>query len=63
MRGEQHRFNGDARVLYQLAVRTPVPDTDAERLFHEKIMSVADARERKGTASGSSPEALGLLRL
>ena len=41
------RFNGDAEVLHRTAVRTPLPDEDAERLFHENMMRVADARERK----------------
>ncbi|RDI72500.1 hypothetical protein [Halopelagius longus] len=45
MQGE--RFNGDARVLHRRAVRTPLPDEDAERLFHENMMRVADAQERK----------------
>ncbi|MFC7130999.1 hypothetical protein [Haloferax chudinovii] len=46
---EQQRvtFNGDTRVLYRQAVRTPLPDEDAERLFHENMMNVADAQERK----------------
>ena len=43
----QHRFNGDARVLHRQAVRTPLPDEEAERVFHENMMNVADARERK----------------
>lgn len=40
-------FNGDTRVLYRQAVRTPLPDEDAERLFHENMMNIADAQERK----------------
>ena len=45
---EQHpRFHGDAGVLYGNAVRTPLPDEDAERLFHENMRTVADAMERK----------------
>lgn len=46
--GSEHCFNGDAGVLHQRAVRTPLPDEDAERLFHENMLTVADARERKG---------------
>lgn len=41
------RFNGDAGVLHRNAVRTPLPDADAERLFYENMTAVADARERK----------------
>lgn len=40
-------FNGDTRVLYRQAVRTPLPNEDAERLFHENMMNIADAQERK----------------
>ncbi|WP_458208885.1 hypothetical protein [Haladaptatus sp. NG-SE-30] len=47
MRGEQYQFNGDAGILHQQAVRTPLPDKETERVFHENMMSVADARERK----------------
>jgi len=43
----RQRFNGDASVLHHRAVRTPLPDADAERLFHENMMAVADGRERK----------------
>ncbi|WP_193788077.1 hypothetical protein [Haloferax elongans] len=48
-RGERHRsrFNGDTRVLYRQAVRTPLPDIDAERMFYENMMNVADAQEQK----------------
>ncbi|MFC7096834.1 hypothetical protein [Halobaculum marinum] len=48
-RGEEQsrQFNGDTRVLYHRAVRTPLPNTDAERLFYENMMNVADAQERK----------------
>nr|WP_254268968.1 hypothetical protein [Halorussus aquaticus] len=44
---QQHRFNGDARVLHRRAVRTPLPDEEAERVFHENMTNVADACERK----------------
>ena len=47
MKGPQDRFNGDARVLHQRAVRTPLPNEEAERVFHENMMNVAAARERK----------------
>ncbi|MBZ6495607.1 hypothetical protein [Natrinema longum] len=47
MDGTQTRFNGDTRVLHQRAVRIPLPDMDAERVFHENMMTVAAARERK----------------
>ncbi|WP_246999524.1 hypothetical protein [Halosolutus gelatinilyticus] len=47
MGGTQDRFNGDTRVLHQRAVRTPLPDAEAERLFHENMMTIADAQERK----------------
>lgn len=44
---ERQRFNGDASVLHHNAVRTPLPDADAERLFHENMLAVAEGRERK----------------
>lgn len=47
MGGQRDRFNGDAEVLHGRAIRTPLPTTDAERVFHENMMAVADARERK----------------
>ncbi|WP_339104002.1 hypothetical protein [Haloterrigena salinisoli] len=47
MEGQQERFNGDARVLHQRAVRIPLPDLEAERLFHENMMTIAEAQERK----------------
>ncbi|WP_458204550.1 hypothetical protein [Haladaptatus sp. NG-SE-30] len=47
MREQGLRFHGDAGILHQQAVRTPLPDKDAERLFHKNMMTVADARERK----------------
>ena len=45
--GQQQRFNGDAGVLHRRAVRTPLPDEEAERVFHENMLTEADARERK----------------
>ncbi|MDS0475810.1 hypothetical protein [Natrinema sp. 1APR25-10V2] len=47
MDGRQDRFTGDTEVLHQRAVRIPLPDAEAERVFHENMMTVADARERK----------------
>lgn len=47
MKTKGERFNGDARVLHRRAVRVPLPDEDAERLFHENVMRVADSQERK----------------
>lgn len=47
MSGGQLQFNGDPEVLHQNAVRTPLPDAEAERMFHESMLAVADARERK----------------
>lgn len=47
MTSQGSRFDGDADVLCHRAVRTPLPDEDAERVFHENMMGVADARERK----------------
>lgn len=47
MRSQRDRFGGDAGVLSNRAVRTPLPDESAERLFHENMTGVADARERK----------------
>ncbi len=44
---EWQRFHGDASVLHRNAVRTPLPDADAERLFHENMMAVAEGMERK----------------
>jgi hypothetical protein len=49
MEPRRDRFNGDARVLHQRAVRTPLPDVDAERAFHRNMTTVADARERRAT--------------
>jgi len=47
MSGRQGRFNGDTRLLHQRAVRIPLPDREAERLFHENMTTIADALERK----------------
>ncbi|WP_440765458.1 hypothetical protein [Natronorubrum sp. DTA7] len=47
MAGQQERFNGDTRLLHQRAVRIPLPDVDAERVFHENVMTIAAAKERK----------------
>ncbi|KAB1196497.1 MULTISPECIES: hypothetical protein [Haloferax] len=47
MSGDREQFNGDASVLYQTAVRTPLPTPDDERVFHENMMNVADAREQR----------------
>lgn len=47
MAGQRERFNGDTRLLHQRAVRIPLPDVDAERVFHENMMTVAEAVERK----------------
>ncbi|WP_410766619.1 hypothetical protein [Haloferax sp. DFSO60] len=46
--GEHSRkFNGDTKVLYRQAVKTPLPNEDAERVFHENMMGVADAQVKK----------------
>jgi len=37
----------DQSVLRRRALRIPLPDVDAERLFYENMRRVADARERK----------------
>ncbi|GAB3664750.1 hypothetical protein [Halopiger thermotolerans] len=47
MSGTHRRFNAETRVLHQRAVRTPLPDLEAERTFHDHMMAVADARERR----------------
>ncbi|WP_254761434.1 hypothetical protein [Natrinema marinum] len=47
MDGMQDRFTGATSVLHQRAVRVPLPDREAERVFHENMLTVADARERK----------------
>ncbi|WP_411963196.1 hypothetical protein [Haloferax sp. YSMS24] len=47
MTGRQERFHGDASVLYQNAVRTPLQTPAAERFFYENMMTVADAREQR----------------
>nr|WP_126664830.1 hypothetical protein [Haloterrigena salifodinae] len=47
MMGQRDQFNGDAKVLHHRAVRTPLPNLEAERVFHENMMTVAAARERK----------------
>ncbi|MGQ3410795.1 hypothetical protein ACT4ML_00830 [Natrinema sp. LN54] len=54
MDGEQDRFHGDTRVLHQQAVRIPLPDREAERVFHENMMNVAAARERKAALFADS---------
>ena len=36
-----------AAVLRGSAVRTPLPDAETERLFHENMMAIAAGRERK----------------
>jgi len=45
--GNEGRFDDDGEILHRHAVRTPLPDEEAERVFHENMMAVADARERK----------------
>lgn len=47
MNGEPDGFSGDGPVLHGYAVRTPLPDADAEKLFHENMLAVADAREQR----------------
>ncbi|SFR52138.1 hypothetical protein [Halogeometricum limi] len=47
MREQGERVSGVPDVLYGRAVVTPLPDEDAERAFHENMMRVADAQERK----------------
>lgn len=47
MDGGQNRFYGDARVLHQRAVRVPLPDLEAERTFHEDVMTIAEGQKRK----------------
>jgi len=47
MGGSAGRTDGGTNVLYGRAVRTPLPDRRAERLFHENMTAVADGRERK----------------
>lgn len=47
MEGRQERFHGDAGILHERAVRVPLPDAEAERVFHENMMTIADAEERK----------------
>ncbi|ELY67499.1 hypothetical protein [Natrinema versiforme] len=54
MDGEQDRFNGDTKVLHQRAVRIPLPDREAERVFHENMMNVAAAREQKAALFANS---------
>jgi hypothetical protein len=45
-RGEG-RADVDGEPLRGYAVRTPLPNEEAERLFHENMLAVADARGRK----------------
>lgn len=47
MTSGREQFTGDASVLCQNAVRTPLPTPDAERVFYENMLTVADARERR----------------
>ncbi|WP_343218156.1 hypothetical protein [Halobellus sp. H-GB7] len=41
------RADGGAGVLRGYAVRTPLPDEDAERMFHGNMQTIAEGRERK----------------
>ncbi|MFD1598877.1 hypothetical protein [Halobellus rarus] len=52
MGGNAARPDGGANVLYGNAVRTPLPDRRAERLFHENMTAIADGRERKAELLG-----------
>ncbi|RLM56471.1 hypothetical protein DVK02_08145 [Halobellus sp. Atlit-31R] len=46
--GNRHTWADEgAGVLRGHAVRTPLPDEDAERLFHRNMMAIAAGRERK----------------
>jgi hypothetical protein len=47
MSDERGEHSGDPPAFHGYAVRTPLPDVDAETLFHENMMAVADARERR----------------
>ncbi|ELY61614.1 hypothetical protein [Natronolimnohabitans innermongolicus] len=47
MARQQERFHGDAGVLHQRAVRIPLPDEDAERLFHKNVTTIVASQERK----------------
>lgn len=47
MSGQQSQFDGGKGVLYRRAVRTPLPDVEAERAFHRNMMDVAEGMERK----------------
>ncbi|KAB1193346.1 hypothetical protein GJR96_07775 [Haloferax sp. MBLA0076] len=47
MSEQQVTFNGDTEVLFRQAVRTPLPNEEAERVFYENMMNVADAQEQK----------------
>ena len=47
MSENEGHLDEDRGILHQHAVRTPLPDEGAERVFHENMMAVADARERK----------------
>ena len=47
MGGSEARQGGRTNVLYGNAVRTPLPDRRAERLFHENMTAIAEGRERK----------------
>jgi hypothetical protein len=47
MGGNPARPDGGTNVLYGNAVRTPLPDRRAERLFHENMTAIAEGRERK----------------
>ncbi|KTG08229.1 hypothetical protein [Haloferax profundi] len=47
MTERRDRFTGDAGILYHTAVRTPLSTKQAERVFYENMMNVADAREQR----------------
>ncbi|KTG29017.1 hypothetical protein [Haloferax profundi] len=47
MSGQRDRFGGSMDVLYGKADLVPLPDEEAERLFYQNMMTVADAQELK----------------
>ena len=47
MSGQRDRFGGSMDVLFGKADLVPLPDEEAERLFYQNMMTVADAQERK----------------
>ena len=47
MTGWSERLDSESDILHRQAVRIPLPDVEAERSFHENMMRIAAAGDRK----------------